>query len=124
MLMLDEFLIPTTILLALLGVLMSLPVLLPPIRKLSRGNVRARLAEIFVFGLLSFACGSVLLTWLNSAFVYGIGATMLSWTPEDFKQASPGAGVVIRCHILARTNTYYLSKQEVSNRTVLSYLFY
>lgn len=97
MMMLDrQFRVLTIVVLALTGVLISSLVLIPPIRKWGRYNKRARRFEILLFAWLSFTCGAMVVTWLNAALMYEVFGRMLSWSPEDLKRSSPGAGVSMR----------------------------
>ena len=56
--------------LALIGALVSLPVLIPPIRKLGQQSTTARVAEIVIIGLVSLAISFGLYTWLNAQVTY------------------------------------------------------
>jgi len=59
--------------LALVGALASLVVLIPPLRKLGRRNVVARLTGVLIIGLLSLAIGFGLFTRLGAEVRYIFG---------------------------------------------------
>jgi hypothetical protein len=56
--------------LALIGALVSLAVLIPPIRKLGRRSTVARAAEVVIVGVVSFAVSFGLLTRLGAEVAY------------------------------------------------------
>jgi hypothetical protein len=58
------------LILALIGALVSLPVLIPPIRKLGQRSTTARVVEIIIIGLVSLVISFGLLTWLNAQVTY------------------------------------------------------
>ena len=79
--------------LALIGALVSLCVLLPPVRKLCQRNLAARGVAICIVGALSFVIGFGLLTRLNAEVTYlfgtmsivdtfGPGPAQVVWSPQ------------------------------------------
>ncbi len=60
-----------------IGVLVALPTLIPPVRRLGRRSATARVTEIFTFGLLSLVLSFGLWTRLTAEVTYAFGAPVV-----------------------------------------------
>jgi hypothetical protein len=70
----------------ILGILLALPVLIPPLRRLSRRSARARRITILVFGLLSLIISFAVWTRSIAELIYAFNRPFLSSNTLEFTE--------------------------------------